>query len=162
MEFVLRAILIGVGATLLLDAWSLLQSALFRAPPPNMAMLGRWAGHLFRGRFAHASIAKAEPIEGERLVGWAAHYAIGVMFAAALVALCGLGWAREPTLLPALVFGIVTVAAPYLLLQPATGLGFAASRAPNPNAARLKSLVSHTVFGVALYLAALVVALLIA
>jgi hypothetical protein len=36
-------------------------------------------------------------------------------------------------------------------MQPAFGLGVAASKTPNPNKARLKSLMTHTVFGVGLY-----------
>ena len=43
-----------------------------------------------------------------------------------------------PTILPALIVGIGTVAAPFLLMQPGMGLGIAASRTPNPGAARLR------------------------
>ncbi|MDO9126054.1 MAG: DUF2938 family protein, partial [Parvibaculum sp.] len=39
------------------------------------------------------------------------------------------------------------------------GAGIAASKTPKPNAARLRSLVSHTVFGIGLYVAALLVAM---
>jgi hypothetical protein len=40
-------------------------------------------------------------------------------------------------------------------MQPSLGLGIAASKAPRPNQARLKSLATHTVFGAGLYLWAL-------
>jgi len=40
-------------------------------------------------------------------------------------------------------------------------LGIASSRSPNPTQARLKSLVTHTVFGVGLYVCALVVSYLL-
>jgi hypothetical protein len=40
-------------------------------------------------------------------------------------------------------------------MQPSFGLGVAASKTPNPNRARLKSLMTHTVFGVGLYIWAL-------
>ena len=59
---------------------------------------------------------------------------------------------RHPTLAPALIVGIGTVAAPFLLLQPGMGAGIAASRTPDPAAARMRSLVMHAVFGVGLYL----------
>jgi hypothetical protein len=39
-------------------------------------------------------------------------------------------------------------------MQPSLGLGVAASRTPNPTQARLKSLVTHIVFGVGLYVSA--------
>lgn len=40
---------------------------------------------------------------------------------------------------------------PYFLMQPAFGLDFAASKTPKPMQARLKSLMTHTVFGVGLW-----------
>ena len=57
-------------------------------------------------------------------------------------------------MLPALAFGVATVAAPFFLMQPAMGFGIASSKATNPNAARLRSLAAHTVFGIGLYLSA--------
>jgi hypothetical protein len=40
-------------------------------------------------------------------------------------------------------------------MQPSFGLGMAAARTPKPAQARLKSLVTHAVFGVGLYVSAL-------
>ena len=37
------------------------------------------------------------PYSGERLIGWTAHYLIGIAFAAVLLAIWGLEWARQPT-----------------------------------------------------------------
>jgi hypothetical protein len=65
------------------------------------------------------------------------------------------GWLARPTLLPALLYGIGTVVFPFFIMQPALGLGFAASRTPKPTQARLKSLATHTVFGVGLYVCAI-------
>ena len=154
MEFATRAILIGAGATALMDVWGLLLKR-FGIPPLNYAFLGRWIGHLPRGRWRHESIAKAAPVEGERLIGWAAHYSIGVAFAALLLATFGLAWARSPSLLPALAVGVVTVLAPWFILQPAMGAGIASSKTPRPVFNAVKSLVTHTVYGLGLYLAAL-------
>jgi hypothetical protein len=60
-------------------------------------------------------------------------------------------------LLPALLYGVGTVVFPLFVLQPSLGLGVASSKAPRPAQARLKSLMSHTVFGIGLYVCALVV-----
>ena len=98
---------------------------------------------------------------GELIIGWAAHYAIGIIFAALLVAICGLDWARHPTPLPALIFGLVTVAVPFFVMQPAMGAGIAASKTPNPAQVRLRSIAGHTVFGIGLYASALATAPLI-
>jgi hypothetical protein len=70
-------------------------------------------------------------------------------------------WLVRPTVLPALLYGIGTVVFPFFILQPSFGLGIAASRTPNPSQARLKSLVTHVVFGVGLYLCALGVSYLL-
>jgi hypothetical protein len=134
-----------------MDLWALLRRWLFGVPTLDPAMLGRWVGHMPEGRFTHPGMASVPPVRGERLIGRTAHYAIGVTFAALLLAVCGEGWARRPTPGPALLVGFVTVVAPLFILQPAMGLGVAASRAPRPNVARLGSLVSHLVFGLGLY-----------
>lgn len=155
LEFVVRVVLIGIGATAMLDLWAQFAKRAFGIPTPNWGMVGRWIAHLVRGRFKHDSIAQASPVQGERMIGWVAHYAIGVMFAGLLVAAWGLDWARNPTPLPALVVGVLTVAAPFFVMQPGMGSGIAASRTPNPTQARLRSLVAHTVFGIGLYGAAL-------
>jgi hypothetical protein len=40
-------------------------------------------------------------------------------------------------------------------MQPSLGLGIAASRTPKPTRARLKSLATHAVFGLGLYVCAM-------
>lgn len=146
-------VLIGIGATAIMDAWLALLARL-GVRTLDFALLGRWVGHLSRGRFAHAAIAKAQPVAGERALGWIAHYAIGVAFAGLLVGIQGMGWASRPSLLPAIIVGAGTVVAPLFIMQPAMGAGFAAARTPTPLKNCLRSVANHTVFGLGLYLAA--------
>ncbi|MDD1015121.1 DUF2938 domain-containing protein [Pseudomonas rubra] len=153
LEAIVLALLIGLTATALADLWSLFQQRVLGMAGANWALVGRWIGHMPRGQFIHHSIAKAPALAGERLIGWSAHYVIGVMFAGLLLAVCGVAWARQPTFVPAFVLGLATVAAPYLIMQPGMGAGFFASKTPKPNTARARSLLNHGVFGVALYLA---------
>lgn len=155
LECVVRVALIGIGATVVFDLWAAFLRRFFGAPAANWGFVGRWFGHFPRGRFVHDSIAQAPAVRGERIIGWAAHYVIGVIFAALLVAICGLDWAQHPTPLPALIFGLVTVAVPFFVMQPAMGAGIAASRTPKPAQARLRSIAGHTVFGIGLYASAL-------
>jgi hypothetical protein len=70
-----------------------------------------------------------------------------------LLAVWGLDWVRHPTLGPALIVGVGSVAAPFLLVQPGMGAGIAASRTPRPAVARLQSLATHAIFGLGLYIA---------
>jgi hypothetical protein len=158
-DYLLAAVLIGVGATLTMDLWSLLRRRLFAAPLPDYGLIGRWVAHAARGTFRHRAIKAAPPVRGERWVGWVTHYLTGVAFAAVLVAVGGDAWLAHPTPFLALGWGLITVAAPFLLMQPAMGLGLAARRAPDPRAARLQSLVTHGVFGAGLYISALLLGL---
>lgn len=156
-EPIARIFFIGIGATALLDLWSLLLKRL-NVPTLDFALLGRWVGHLAQGRWAHDAIAKAPPVRGELAIGWLAHYAIGVAFAALLAAIAGTQWLRVPTLLPAVLVGVATVAAPLFVMQPAMGAGIASSRTRTPALNCLKSVANHTVFGAGLYLAAAAIA----
>lgn len=147
---------IGAGATLATDLWAIARRRALGVPAPDWGLVGRWVGHMARGRFRHERIATAAPVRGERAIGWTAHYLTGIAFAGGLLAACGTAWLRQPTLAPALAFGIATVAAPFLLMQPGMGAGLAARRTPRPAAARLQSLATHAVFGLGLYAAAVV------
>lgn len=156
-EFVTQAVLIGAGGSVTMDAWALLLRRAFKVQGLDYALLGRWIGHFPRRRFVHERIAAAAPVRGERALGWLAHYLIGIAFAMLLLALAGRSWARSPTLLPPLLVGLGTVVAPWFLMQPAMGAGFAASKTPHPGSARLRNLATHAVFGVGLYASAWIV-----
>ena len=155
LDFLASAIVIGVGATVVIDLWAILLQRLFRIPPANWALVGRWFGHFPHGRFVHDSIVQASPIRGELAIGWIAHYLIGIGYAALLLAIWGVSWARSPTLLPPLILSLAALVAPLFLMQPGMGAGIAGSKTPNPNATRLRSVLNHTVFGLGLYVSAL-------
>lgn len=148
---------VGIGATALLDLWGLARKPLLGIATPDYAPLGRWIGHMRHGCFRHASMAAAAPVSGERFIGWLAHYATGVAFAGLTAGIGGAAWMEDPTPGLALTVGLATVAAPFLLMQPAMGAGIAAARTAKPAAARLQSLITHTVFGIGLYVAAVAV-----
>lgn len=153
MDILSSALIIGTGATAATDAWSLARSKWFGVPAPTWGLVGRWIAQMPQGRFRHQSIAAVPAARAEVLIGWIAHYLIGIVFAALLLAIGGRDWMADPTLAPALLFGIATVLAPFLILQPGMGAGIAASRTPRPSAARLQSLLTHTIFGLGLYAA---------
>ncbi len=148
---VIGAVLIGLGATLLIDLWALFLRRGFDVPSLDFCLLGRWLLHMPGGTFVHRSIAAAQRRPHECAVGWIAHYLIGTSLAMVFVLLAPQRWLMQPTLLPALTFGVVTTLIPFLVMQPSFGLGVAASKTPKPNQARVKSLVTHTIFGAGLY-----------
>jgi hypothetical protein len=155
VDLLAAAVFVGFGATFVMDLWTVFLNRAFAIPLPNYCFIGRWLRHMAHGAFAHSSIVAAAQQPGECPIGWIAHYTIGALFALALVALASPRWLQSPTLSPALIFGIVTVGFPLFVMQPAFGLGLAASKAPNPMQARLRSLMNHVVFGLGLYLSAL-------
>ena len=148
-------IAVGLGATLVMDLWGIFVKHAFNVPSSNYCFVGRWLRYMPEGIFRHGSIAAAPKKPGECAVGWIAHYAIGVMFASALMLSASPRWLLEPTLLPAMILGVATVAFPFLVMQPSFGQGIAASKTPNPTRARFRSLMNHAVFGLGLYISAL-------
>ena len=144
-----------------MDLWALFLKHAFSIPSANYCLVGRWFRHMPEGTFMHASIANASHKRFECTVGWIAHYVIGAVYALVLVTLVSGSLLAQPTLLPALLFGVGTVLAPFLVMHPSFGLGIAASRTPNPTQARLRSLMAHTAFGVGLYVCAVGVSYLV-
>lgn len=151
---VISVVLLGIGATLVMDFWSVILKKL-RIPTLDYAMVGRWAGYCLKGKFAHRPIAASAPLAGEKPLGWAIHYATGIAFAFLPVGMGGADWLDAPTLLPAVAAGVGTVVFPWFMMQPAMGAGIMASRMPNPAKSRILSLAAHAVYGLGLYLAAL-------
>lgn len=156
-EFLTSAVVLGIGATLVLDIWSLFLKTVFKVVGFNYGLVGRWIIHGFHGRLFHSNIVQSPKVKGEMALGWIAHYVIGVLFSASFLMMFGLNWLESLNLAPAIIFGVITVCLPFFIMQPCFGMGIAASKLPNPNLARLKSLTSHTVFGFGLYLTGLLV-----
>jgi hypothetical protein len=144
------AVLMGVIATATLDLWILILKRGFGLPATNWAHVGRWFAGLPRGVYWHRSIDAAPTVPHELAIGWAAHYLIGVIYALAYLAIVTSMFA-SPTFLSAAVFGIVTVLAPWLILQPGMGMGRFAGRTNRPNLVRTLNIFAHLVFGFGLY-----------
>lgn len=150
LHYALSATAVGIGATLAMDLWAILQKRVFGISGLDYRFVGRWIGHFPKGTFTHDAIGKASPVPSEVALGWTAHYATGILFAGLLLAIWPT-WLENPTLLPALLVGIGSIVAPWFVMQPAFGLGIAASRTPKPWTARGRSLMTHTVFACGLF-----------
>lgn len=157
-DILITGIVMGVLATVLLDLWALFLKAVAGLPPSNWAMVGRWVGHLPSGQVFHDDIAQVAEVTSERRIGWAFHYAVGILYGIALAWIMGAGWLAAPTIFPAWVFSILMLGFGWFLLQPGLGLGMAAAKTPNPTKARALGLVAHTVFGIGLWVGAVILA----
>lgn len=147
----ISAVLMGLGATFTFDLWALFLKHAFKITPSNICLVGRWLRYMPEGIIKHSNIGSAPRKSAECTVGWIAHYMIGITFAITFLMFAGSNWLQHPTPIPAIAFGIVTVLAPFFIMQPLFGLGFAASKTPNPAQARLRSLMNHIAFGAGLY-----------
>ncbi len=152
MGIIVHGFLIGIIATICLDVWAAFVKHVLHLPAAHWAMVGRWVGHLPRGRFVHPAIAESPPISNELAIGWITHYVTGIVYGIAYLGIVQGLLSRDPSLVSALIFGLATVVAPWFILQPGLGAGVFASRTPNPARTRMINLSMHTVFGVSLYL----------
>ena len=152
----MTGVLMGLVATVALDLWALLLARVAGIPATNWGMVGRWVAHIPRGVVFHEDIGAAGEIAGEKPLGWAFHYAVGIAYGVALALIMGPAWLAAPTLLPAWVFSILMLGFGWFLLQPGLGVGVAASKTPNPMKARALGLIAHTVFGIGLWIGALI------
>ncbi|TDQ77316.1 DUF2938 domain-containing protein [Sphingobacterium yanglingense] len=155
------ALILGVGATVIMDVFALIIKKIWQIPSLDYALLGRWLGHISRGTFRHSSIIQATPFYKERQIGWLAHYTIGIAFAYLLLLIWGVAWLTTPTFWPAMIIGLGTTLAPWFIMQPAFGFGVAASKTPNPPLARFRSLQAHFMYGLGLYLTGWIMASLL-
>lgn len=154
-------LLLGVGATVFMDIYAVVLKKWFNIPSLNYAFVGRWIGSFSKGVFSHPNIVQATPVKNETALGWIAHYCIGITFGIILLLVSGLGWLSAPTFWPAFIIGIGTTVFPFFMMQPAFGFGIAASKLPNPNTTRFRSLMAHAIFGLGLYITGLILSALL-
>ena len=145
---------VGVAATLFIDLYAFLLAKVFKIPSLNLCLVGRWCLGLLDGKFMHLNIVASPVKHFECMFGWCLHYFIGVLFSFLFILLVGVAWLEQPTLIAACVFGLASVCIPFFVMQPALGMGIMATKTANPLQARLKSGVTHLLFGVGLYLSA--------
>jgi hypothetical protein len=58
LGLVFRGAVMGIGATILLDLWTIFLSRFAGQSRPNWALVGRWFWHLRDGRIFHDDIAR--------------------------------------------------------------------------------------------------------
>ncbi len=155
MNTIIKIIVIGIGATVTMDIYSFILKQ-FNINGLDYKFLGRWIGHLFKGKFFHNKIFNSSIIRYELIIGQTAHYLIGITFSFLLVYIFGKKWLDFPTISPAISIGLVTIVAPFFIMQPAFGFGVAGSNLPDPNKARLMSLIIHCIYGFGLFITAII------
>lgn len=157
IEILWRGVAMGIGGTIFMDIWAIALHKFFHQPAPNWAPVGRWFWHLPKGKVFHDTIANAQPYEHELALGWIAHYAVGILYGIILALVVSPQWFAEPSFIQPWIVGIVTVGAGWFLLQPGLGIGWAASKLPNPTKARIMNVAAHTIFAIGMFVMALLI-----
>lgn len=153
-EMLVRGAAAGLGATLLTDLVGILRHG-WSATNGFYSLVGRWIGSAPRTGILHEDIRTSPPAPAEALLGWSAHTILGLLFGIGFVLLAGPTALSTPRVWQGLGFGLATVLVPWLIFQPLFGWGVALSKAPEPWRLRLRSVVTHLVFGLGLWLSAL-------
>ncbi|WP_164661090.1 DUF2938 family protein [Tropicibacter sp. Alg240-R139] len=144
---------LGLGATLLTDCVGFLRQGV-AATHGFYCLVGRWVGSVHCQGVFHDDIRTTPPVRAEAALGWAAHIGLGLVFGMAFAVLFGAAALRSPQAWQGLSFGVLTVLVPWLIFQPFFGWGVAVARAPEPWKLRLRGLITHAVFGLGLWLSA--------
>lgn len=140
-----------------MDLWAYILFRIFKVSSLNYALVGRLVLYIFKGVIYHKSIASSHAVRGEAVFGWGVHYIIGILLAFLMLFIFGKSTLIEPNLMLILLFAVCTTGLPLFVMQPAMGMGVAATKAPEPNRARLRSLQAHVSFGIGLYVSILLV-----
>ncbi|MTI02653.1 DUF2938 family protein [Roseibium sp. RKSG952] len=154
VEFLIGGAIVGFGATVFTDLVGLLRQG-WPATNGFYCLVGRWIGSVPRTGFSHADIRTTAPVDGEAVLGWGAHIFLGLLFGIGFVFLFGSTALDAPKAWQGLSFGLGTVLVPWLIFQPLFGWGVAVSKAPEAWKLRLRSVITHAVFGIGLWLSAL-------
>lgn len=78
VELVREALVIGAGATLVMDAWVALRQRWFGSPGLDYGWVTRWLRHLSTGVWRVHPKSETPPSLWEQALGWVIHYVIGV------------------------------------------------------------------------------------
>ena len=144
-------ILFGIFSTLGMDVLLYLRHKLLRQPwfdyrVFGLALLKTTLPHGLKHTHANTTAS---------LLGWGLHYVIGVLLAVCAVYLAALLGLNTLSLVFCLLYGMATVVLTFCSMQPLLGLRFAASKTAQPWRHRGKSVFTHALFGLSLYLTAL-------
>ncbi|ADB39781.1 DUF2938 family protein [Spirosoma linguale] len=144
MKTAVKIILTGIGGTLATDGWSWMLR-LLNIHSHGLPLVGSWI-------IAHLGNALQLSLAGQELIlGWIAHYCLGISFAFLLRFLYGRKWFENPSIAGALVLGLITLIISILLIQPVLGFGIAFSRMPHPGTLVTKVVLFHLVYSLGIF-----------
>jgi hypothetical protein len=152
---VIVGLIVGILATVTMDVVAMIALRLGiagrgpRRTGPDL--IGRWIGYLLRGKFRHTDILHTPPLRGELVLGFAAHYLIGIALTLVYLGLLVVAHAT-PTAFNAILYGTATTVLPWFLMFPLQGMGWLGWDAPGDTHLARASLFNHIIFGLGIAL----------
>lgn len=148
---IIKSIIIGVASTIFMDVATKLRELLFQIKPLNYALVGRWFLSWKSRTFLHKNITQSPVKKFEVFFGWFIHYLVGIFWAYLYLILNDF-YSFEKIFISILIFVLLSTLVPFLIMQPALGFGFFALNTTSPLKSIKNSIISHTFFGIGLYL----------
>ena len=148
-------VIVGILATVTMDVVAVIALRLGlagrgpRRTGPDL--IGRWIGYFLQGKFKHTDILQTPPLPGELLLGFAAHYSIGIVLTLGYFGLLAVAHAT-PTALSAILYGTATTVLPWFIMFPSQGMGWLGCDAPGDAHLARASLLNHIMFGLGIAL----------
>jgi hypothetical protein len=152
----IATILIGVGGTLAIDCFTF-SLRMFGIKTHGIQYIGRWLATLPDGVIFHKTIMQSASQPAENILGWIAHYLIGISFAFLFVKLFGQDWLMKPSIIGSLVIPLLTLMVPIFVIQPLFGFGVGFSNLPNQNILLLRIFLIHLFYGFGTYFSGLLI-----
>ena len=154
IKIIIRGIIIGFFATMVMDLWTLLLFFI-TGHPIDWGIIGKVVGYLFQGDLIVSDMSQYHALKYQNAIGWLTHYSVGFIYAIAfeLVVLHGLRY--KASLLKALIFAWVLMVFPLCVLSPLFGNGFFYMHSVSPLHNILYTISCHTMFGIGLWLGTL-------
>ena len=141
---------VGILACASLDLWQRLLLYLFKVPPSNWALVGRWLVISIKTRgWVQNNLVNQPAIKNELILGWIFHYSVAVIYAMLYLILVELDYINFG-FADGVAFGLISVVVPWFFFMPAMGAGILANRTPNPSLSCILALTAHAIFGGAL------------
>lgn len=146
MKIILKTVLIGIAGTFTTDIWTLILK-FFGIHSHGLLIVGHWVTF-------HLPLSLQNQFAGKELViGWIAHYCLGISFAFLLVLIYGKKWFQNPSVFIALMLGCITFVLSLFVIQPILGFGIAFSKYANQPIILLKVVGFHIIYSIGLYIA---------
>ena len=155
--FLIYGLIAGIIATLIFDLFQISLSYAYNINKSKWNLIGRYfIGIIKNNKFFLDNIEEEEIIHNELLIGYLVHYAIGAIFGLFYVSI-NLIFYSEPSLILALIIGIITVLGGWCIIMPyAYNIGFFASKKEEQFQILAQNLIAHFIFGIGLYIGFLI------